>query len=199
MLGDREYLARQVGKLMRGEDAVPTTNEGGFDVKNNKTKATLAAATRTDERYTPEYAISPLLPFLPKNKILWECAWGTGELASHLRTAGYHVVGHATTDFLTQQPERWDITVTNPPYSHKDAFLERAYSLGKPFAFLLPLEALGGGRVRLYRQHGLELLIPDKRINFSDADGQPNKGTFPTAWFCWQLLPKDLNFVEVDW
>lgn len=27
----------------------------------------------------------------------------------------------------------------------------------------------------------------------------PSKGTFPTAWFCWRLLPEKLIFVEVDW
>jgi len=102
-------------------------------------------------------------------------------------------------DFLKEPPPQWDIMVTNPPYSHKNAFLERAYSLGKPFAFLLPVEALGGGRVRLYRQHGIELLVPSKRINFYDTHGQANAASFPTAWFCWKLLPSPLVFVEVDW
>ena len=176
------------------------TGSGGFETKNNKRKSTLGVRTGVgDEFYTPEYAVRPLLPYLPSNQVIWECAWGTGELAGHLRAAGHHVVGCAGMDFLKEPPPQWDIMVTNPPYSHKNAFLERAYSLGKPFAFLLPVESLGGGRVRLYRQHGIELLVPSKRINFYDAHGQANAASFPTAWFCWKLLPSPLIFVEVDW
>ena len=37
-------------------------------------------------------------------------------------------------DFLRQTPNKWDIIVTDPPYSQKDEFLQRAYALGKPFA-----------------------------------------------------------------
>ncbi len=178
----------------------PETGGGGFETKNHKRKSTLGVRTGVgDEFYTPEYAVRPLLPYLPSNQVIWECAWGTGELAGHLRAAGHHVVGCAGMDFLKELPLQWDIMVTNPPYSHKNAFLDRAYSLGKPFAFLLPVESLGGGRVRLYRQHGIELLVPSKRINFYDAHGQANAASFPTAWFCWNLLPSPLIFVEVDW
>jgi len=178
----------------------PATGSGGFGTKNRKSKATLGVRTGVgDEFYTPAYAVSPLLPYLPSNQVIWECAWGTGELAKHLRAAGHNVVGEGGMDFMKEPPPRWDIIVTNPPYSHKNAFLERAYSLGKPFAFLLPVEALGGGGVRLYRQHGIELLVPSKRINFYDAHGQANAASFPTAWFCWKLLPSPLVFVEVDW
>jgi hypothetical protein len=118
---------------MRGLNGSLTTSKGGFAPKNNKTRATLVGVgTSSDEFYTPDYAVEPLLPYLPNDKVIWECAWGTGELAGHLRAAGYHVVGRAGMDFLREQPESWDIAVTNPPYSHKDEFLKRAYSLGNP-------------------------------------------------------------------
>jgi hypothetical protein len=110
-------------------------------------------------------------------------------------------VGNAKLDFFVRQPpEHWDIALTNPPYSRKDEFLERAYSLGRPFAFLLPVEALGGRRVLLYRKHGIELLVPSKRVNFQNDDGDVLPGaSFASAWFCWRLLPRQLVFVEADW
>ena len=85
---------------------------------------------------------------------------------------------------------------TNPPFSRKDEFLERAYGLGKPFALLLPIEALGGGvRNSLFRQYGIQLLVPSKRINFSGRGC-----SFASAWFCWKLgLPDQLTFVEAWW
>ena len=98
-------------------------------------------------------------------------------------------------DFLTETVEA-DIVVTNPPFSLKDQFLRRAYSLGKPFALLMPADALVGlKRHPLYVRYGAQLLIPDRRIHFiSDRGWSAN---FNTLWFCWRLLPKDVIFVAV--
>jgi hypothetical protein len=195
MLGDRQFLARQVGKLLKGGDSDLATGNGAPGTKGRTT-----AGARSDEYWTPAYALGPLLPYLPTNRVIWECAWGTGELARHLRAAGYRVVGRAGMNFLQEQPTCcWDIIVTNPPYSLKDEFLQRAYALGKPFAFLLPVAALGGSLGRFYRQYGIELLVPDKRVNFYNDGELPLGAAFPTAWFCWKVLPRQLVFVEADW
>ena len=160
-------------------------------------------APKRVDYYTPAYAVEILLPYLPKGAVIWEAAWGSGVLAGHLNKGGYPVVGSPEMDMLTEQPGHWDILVTNPAFSMKTAALQRAYDLGKPFALLLPIEALAGKkRIGLYRQRGIQLLIPDKRINFHNAgmDGNGAAATFPTAWYCWGLnLPKELNFVEATW
>ncbi len=198
MLLDRENLARKIGKLLRGGHGDPGP-DNGFNTKNNKSRATLPRRN-SDEYYTPDYALRPLLPYLPKDKVTWECAWGTGELAKHLRAAGYQVVGRPAMDFYTEQPAHWELVVSNPPYSYADEFLERAYSLGKPFAFLLPVYALGGGaRVRLYQQHGIDVLVPTSRVNYFNNGKLPNGASFHSAWFCWKILPQPLMFVEADW
>jgi hypothetical protein len=159
--------------------------------------------SKRDDYYTPAYAVEILLPYLPKGSVIWESAWATGELARHLAKAGLKVVGSQQMDMLRDQPNEWDILVTNPPYSRKTAALQRAYQLGKPFALLLPVEALAGkSRIALYREHGIQLLIPDKRVNFHNAgiDAERSAATFPTAWYCWGLnLPKELNFVKATW
>ena len=163
---------------------------------------------RKNDYYTPAYALQPLLPFLPKGKTIWEVAWGKGHLASHLTKAGYAVVGSKEMDFMTDiPPTHWDIAVTNIPFNDEDwkkhEFLARAYSLGKPFAFLMPGDALFGiKRVALYRQHGIQLIIPDKRINFFNdrISADSSSAWFPTAWFCWRLpVPERLNFFEARW
>jgi phage N-6-adenine-methyltransferase len=189
------------GFLEGSQEAFPSVNQ--YPLKNQKSKKTLVAGGRTeksDDHYTPKYALDILLPYLPKDRIIWEAAWGSGMLAGHLTAAGHEVVGNAQMDFLQQTPAEFHLIVTNPPFSFKDEFLERAYSLGKPFAFLLPLEALTGGkRCPLYMQHGIQVLVPSKRINFIN-NGQPaNHANFPTAWFCWKLLPDKLIHVEATW
>lgn len=153
----------------------------------------------TDEIYTPKYALNPLLPYLKDEWKIWECAWGKGAIASHLGFYGYKVVGCEENDFLKDDDlPNFDVLVTNPPYSKKDKFLKRAYELNKPFAFLMPLTTLEGiKRGDLFKKYGLQLIIPNRRINFIT----PNKGSsswFATAWFTWKLnLPKDIMFVEL--
>ena len=155
---------------------------------------------KNDEFYTPDEAIYPLLPYLPKDKIYWECTdFGSSNITKILKENGYKVIGTHKKfgfDFLKDEPNfDYDIIITNPPYSIKNDFLIRAYELNKPFCFLLPITALEG-RVRgeLFRNFGIEVLVLDKRINF-----MPNNKNvwFNTSWFCWQVLPEKLMFVKV--
>jgi hypothetical protein len=158
---------------------------------------------RSDEFGTPKEAILPLLPYLKKGWIIWECAWGGGSLARHLKKEGFKVIG-ANEDFLQSKyewdDESFDIIITNPPYSLKEEFLERCYELGKPFALLMPLTALEGKkRGELYRKYGIQLIIPNKRINFITPSGKGSGSWFATAWFTWGLnLPKNLMFVDLN-
>lgn len=153
---------------------------------------------RSDEFGTPKEAIFPLLPYLKKKWIIWECAYGKGSLAKHLRNKGFTVIGNGE-DFLTATP-KGDCLITNPPYSIKGKFLEKAFEIGKPFAFLLPLTTLEGKqRGKLFKNNRIQLIIPNKRINFETPNGKGKGSWFATAWFCGNMnLPKDLNFVELE-
>ena len=153
----------------------------------------------SDEMQTPEIAIKPLLPYIKKDWIIWESAWGGGSLAGHFKKHGFEVIGSRETDFLDEKHNfNFDCIITNPPYSLKEEFLERCYKLGKPFALLMPLTALEGKqRGALYRKYGIQLIVPNKRINFITPSGKGSGAWFQVAWFCWKLdLPKDLMFVE---
>jgi hypothetical protein len=157
---------------------------------------------KNDEYFTPEIAIHPLLPFLDKSKVIFECAYGGGNLAEHFRNAGFSVVGDRELNFLKDDfKDYYDIIISNPPYSLKEEFLQRAFEIGKPFAFLFPLTTLEGKkRGELFSKNEIQLIIPNKRINFILPEGSGNSGAwFPVAWFCWKLnLPKQLNFVELE-
>ncbi len=155
---------------------------------------------RSDEFQTPKKAIFSLIPFLKGKNNVYECAWGGGSLAKHLSEEGFYVFGNKDIDFLKDNIEKpFDIIVTNPPYSKKYEFLKRAFEIGKPFAFLMPLTTLEGiKRGKLFRENGIQLIIPNRRINFITPSGKGTGAWFQTAWFCWGLnLPKDLNFVEL--
>ena len=154
-----------------------------------------------DECYTPEYAIKPLLPFLKKEWSIWDCAFGSGRLAEHFNKFGFNVVGLKGKNFLEKDSDKafnFDVIITNPPYSSKDYFLKRCFEIGKPFALLLPIDALGSQtRVKMYMKHEIQLIIPHRRINFEIPSGKKSNW-FHAIWFCYKMnLPKQLNFVEL--
>lgn len=156
-----------------------------------------------DDFQTPPIALSPLLPYLKRSGVIWECAQGKGYLTEELRRRGYEVIGSdilTGEDFLRWTPGAFDCIITNPPYSLKQKFLVRCYELSKPFALLLPLTTLET-RVRqeLFRRHGIELLLFDRRINFHQPSGKPSSSWFATAWFTWGLgIGQQLTFVQLN-
>ncbi len=158
-----------------------------------------------DEAYTPFYAVEPILKYIPAGRTVW-CPFDE-EWSAYVRLfreRGYHVVRSSLADgqdFFAYEPEKWDIIVSNPPFSKKDRVLERLYGLGKPFAVLLPLSALQGrGRYRCLK-NGVQLLAFDKRIAF--YMGRKNAGpaagcAFASAYFCRDLLPERLLLEELE-
>jgi len=167
----------------------------------NSKKLKMQMNGRSDNFSTPGYALDPLLPFLNKDWVIWECAWGESILANNIKERGFKVIGKTDIDFFqTNLIDECDILITNPPYSKKEEFLKRAYELGKPFAFLLPLTTLEGiKRGELFSKYGIQLIIPNRRINFITPSGKGSGAWFQVAWFCWKMnLPKDIMFVELN-
>src|SRR5450759_1317458 len=154
-----------------------------------------------DEYYTPAAAVELILPFIPKSvKTIWECtAVKESQIVKVLRLNGYNVIPthiNEGFDYFNDEPEDYDLTITNPPYSCKDQFLQRAFNLGKPFMFLLPITTLEGfKRNKMFRDNGIQLIIPDRRFSFKSKG---NGAWFQTSWFTHGLnLDKDLNFIPV--
>jgi hypothetical protein len=141
--------------------------------------------------------LDPLLPFITPASIVWECASGKNKLVRRLTEAGHWVI-HTDiltgTNFLTDDaPFIYDLVVTNPPFTLKNEFLQRCYSLDKPFALLMPINALDTcKRQCLYKQHGLEILMLPSQVTFHNTVGKAAR--FVCAWFCRGILPQQLKF-----
>lgn len=85
--------------------------------------------------------------------------------------------------------------MSNPPFSIKDNILERLYELNKPFAVLLPMNSLQGKTRYKYFSKGIQLLCFDQRIgyhNMQNMDKTVEGSPFATAYFCKDVLPRDL-------
>jgi hypothetical protein len=155
-----------------------------------------------DDFQTPPVALDCLVPYLKKDWTIWECACGKGNLVRGLEERGFEVIGtdkERDWSFLTDKPVQWDCIVTNPPFSIKEKFIQRCFDLGTPFALLLPLTTLESEkRHKIFREHKIQLIIPNKRFNVETPSGKGSGSWFATAWFCGNMnLPKDLNFVEL--
>lgn len=159
-----------------------------------------------DEIYTPYYAVEPLLEFLPKNKIIWlpfDEEWSA--FYNLLKNqGGYKVVRSCLKEganFFDYEPKKWDILVSNPPFSQKDRVLQRAYSFGKPFALLLPVNSIQGKKRYKIFNNDIQLLVFDARIDYHTRGNMKNttKGNhFGSAYFCRWLLPSKLELRKLN-
>ena len=155
---------------------------------------------KNDLLYTPEFAVKPLLKYLPEEKLtVWECCDGGGSaITKRLREAGYKVIStdiQTGFDFLKDKPDfEFDMIITNPPFSLKNQFLKKCYEYQKPFALLLPITALEGvERNKLFARYGISVIVLDRRINFM----KEKKGSwFNTSWFIWNIGKNNKLYFE---
>jgi hypothetical protein len=152
---------------------------------------------------TPGYALDPLLRYIPKDWLIWECAAGTGRMVRNLEQRGYTVLGSSIEtghNFFTTECDGANMILTNPPFSCKPQFVARCYELGLPFALILPVESIGTQKIqRMMREFGAEILLLDKRINFfMPRLGWGGSGAqFPVLWFCHRILPAPICYGEI--
>lgn len=154
-----------------------------------------------NEMYTPPEALQYITPYLPTNKVYREACYWEWHMAKELWSLWYAVVGNKELDCLTEQPENWDIWITNPPRNGNKKFIKRAIELWKPFVFLLRLEHLGWVEAsRLMKDLNIQIIIPPKRINYITPKMMRWEkvwgSQFHSIFITWWLnLPKQINYV----
>ena len=166
----------------------------------------LSAATdkQSDEVYTPSYAVTPIVKYIKKDSIIW-CPFDEedSEYVRIFKENGNTVIAtHIFNgqNFFDYEPEKYDVIISNPPFSIKDDILKRLNELGKPFAVLFPLPTLQGQK-RFEYLKDTQALIFDKRINFfkNKETKEIQKGVaFASIYICKDFLPKDLIFEELE-
>ena len=158
-----------------------------------------------DECYTHAYGVTPILKYIPKDAIVW-CPFDTAEseFVKQIGEQNEVIYSHISDgcDFLTYEPEyhKWDVIVSNPPFTNKRKFFERALSFDKPFALIMTNTWLNDSAPKqLFKDKDLQLLMFDKRMKFHSPDGRPNdKITFSSSYYCWNFLPKQIIMEELD-
>lgn len=163
--------------------------------------------SKSDEYYTPKYAVEIILPYIKQYKHIW-CPFDKehSEFVKLLKENGHEVTfGHIETgqDFFDydKAPEGVECVVSNPPFSKRDAIFRRMYELGLPFALIMNNNGLfdSKSRFELFRNNNFELLIPKGRVKFFDesmtARNNPN---FQSIYVCKGVLPSKIEFTDMD-
>ena len=101
-------------------------------------------------------------------------------------------------DFFTYEPKKWDIIVSNPPYSKRNEVLQRAFSFNKPFALLMNTNGLFDSALRyeLFRSNQFSLFYLKGRVNYQKEYGEKVKSSppFQSAYICHALFKNDIVF-----
>lgn len=165
---------------------------------------------------TPNYAVDLLVPFIPTQiRRIWEPACGGGKITKRLQYHGYDVystdirpgeIVNELVEFTSELPKGDGVflpylspIITNPPYSIKELFIERAFSLGVPFAFLINADY--SGLQISWIQRGCEKIIPNRRIDFitpSGRSGKTSASQFHSMWLTYGFgLGRTETFVDL--
>lgn len=183
-------------------------------MKSNKI---LYSNGNNDECYTPAYAVKPILKYIQYYKdnlwdfnmdrdfIVW-CPFDTvdSEFVKQIskmwsiKVIYSHI--NEDKDFFEYEPDHWDIIVSNPPFTNKRKYFERALSFNKPFALIMTNTWLNDSAPKqLFKEKELQLLMFDKRMKFISPDGRDNsKITFSSSYYCWNFLPKQIIMEKLN-
>ena len=148
-----------------------------------------------DDYFTPKYAWENIIEYIPKDKIIWEAFYGDGKSGSHLSELGFNVI-HEPIDFF--ENDKGDIIVSNPPFSITKQIMKRLLVLDKPFILILPSSKINTSYFREWKDKGLQIIIPRKRIQFiKNGNELQNKCNFDCFYYCYKInLNSDIVWLE---
>lgn len=178
----------------------------------NSIYKTIGASNHTKEDRQNEdfYATEPkatellcdLVQFSPN---VWECACGAGHMAEVLKERGYNVLstdligrgyGQGGVDFLSSTNKFDGDIITNPPYKHAQAFVEKALSLisdGHKVAMFLKVTFLEGkSRKKLFTEYPPKFVYVSSSRLLCAKNGDFQKmrdgggSAVAYAWFIWE-------------
>lgn len=163
---------------------------------------TFDKSKKSDEFYTLPYAVKPLLKYIDKGKTIW-CPFDKEESAfvRVFKENGYNVLfSHIETgqDFFEYEPiEKYDLVISNPPYSLRTPIMQRLYfNIKKPFALLINESGLFDTKYRyeMLKTNQFELMIFDKRVHYEKDGIVKKQEPFKSIYLCSNLLPDKIVF-----
>jgi len=151
-----------------------------------------------DDYMTPKTAWEDIKEYIPKDKVIWEAFYGDGKSGTYLQELGFNVV-HQPVDFFSNN--LGEIVVSNPPFTKGKEVLQRLVELDKPFILILPSSRINTSYCRIFKDKGLQIIIPKRRIHFEKLingkkDEKKSSCNFDCFYYCYKMnLPNDITFL----
>lgn len=177
----------------------------------NKAYLESESSPDSDECYTPRMAVEPIIKHLKAqnfNKIWCPFDKKHSMFVRVLSRNGFNVDNthiEENGDFFFysgKHAAQYDCIVSNPPFSIKDAVLQRCYNFNIPFMLLLPQNSLQSiERVEMFAKYGLEYIGFNCRIPYytkNNMDELPSGNHFSSGYFCHQVLEEKLIFEQIN-
>lgn len=155
-----------------------------------------------DDYMTPKYAWENIQQYIPKDKVIWEAFYGDGQSGRFLYELGCNYVIHEQDlDFF--EHDIGDVIVSNPPFSLAKEIMARLLITDKPFILLMPSSKINTSYMRAWKDKGLQIIIPRKRIHFEKKvngetpENWKNACNFDCFYYCYKMdLPRDIVWLE---
>ena len=150
---------------------------------------------KDDDYQTPKPVFESIQHLIPKDKVIWESFYGNGDSGKFLKELGFKVESHDV-DFFDDQKFNYDIIISNPPYSIKAKVFKKLYEINKPFMLLVPVSTITKQYLKKYFKDKIQIVIPQKRIQFIKDGVQNNRCYFDTLWICYKMgLKSEILFL----
>ncbi len=142
---------------------------------------------KNDEWYTPDYVVKLIVNDLLDNNIKKIFCPADKKDSAFVRVlSDFFEVGYSHIDngfdFLDYDNDffkDYDLILTNPPFSLKNEFIDKAIKIGKPWLFLLPISVFDSKkRFELLKNLDLSIFIFNHRINFNNSKNSPFASIF---------------------
>jgi hypothetical protein len=151
----------------------------------------------SDNYITNKFDWERIKDYIPKDKVIWSPFWCDGKQKEYFKEIGFDII-HEDKDFFSYTPE-YDLVIDNPPFSKKREILQKLSDLDKPFILVCPSMMLSYKYFQdLFKDKGIQIIIPYKRINFKhlNSDKKNYSPPFASFYFCYKMnLERDLIFI----
>jgi len=153
---------------------------------------------KDDDYETPKYIWKMIVPFIDKNKTIYEPFFCSGLSGQYLTELGYNVI-HKDEDFYENYDKhKYDIIVSNPPFSNKKKVFNKLKEIDKPFIMIVPVSTITKQFFRNnFKDDDISMLIPNGRLQFSKKGEQLSRCWFDCVALCYKLgLDKQVIFLD---
>ena len=152
----------------------------------------IAVEFKDDDYETPSDILKDLLPYIEKDKIIYDPFYCNGKIINEWDKLGFLCINEKKDAFNRKHPD-FDYLISNIPFSLKEKCVELSFKLNKPFMLLMPIDAMGSKWIKKYWDK-LQFIIPNGRYSFYKKSLKKNSSSwFDTMWVCYNInLPNKI-------